>query len=133
MKINLGKTELIHFIGIGGIGMSGLAIIMNGLGFRVKGSDISNNKNIERLKEKKISIFLKHNKKNIKKSTVVVISSAIKKNNPELKEAKKLGLPIYTRGEMLGHIVSLMRNIVVTGSHGKTTTTSLLSSIFSQL
>ena len=130
MKINLGKTELIHFIGIGGIGMSGLAIIMNGLGFRVKGSDISNNKNIERLKEKKISIFLKHNKKNIKKSTVVVISSAIKKNNPELKEAKKLGLPIYTRGEMLGNIVSLMRNISVTGSHGKTTTTSLISNIF---
>ena len=132
MKINLGKTELIHFIGIGGIGMSGLAIIMNGLGFRVKGSDISNNKNIERLKEKKISIFLKHNKKNIKKSTVVVISSAIKKNNPELKEAKKLGLPIYTRGEMLGNIVSLMRNISVTGSHGKTTTTSLISNIFTK-
>ena len=132
MKINLGKTELIHFIGIGGIGMSGLAIIMNGLGFRVKGSDISNNKNIERLKEKKISIFLKHNKKNIKKSTVVVISSAIKKNNPELKEAKKLGLPIYTRGEMLGHIVSLMRNISITGSHGKTTTTSLISNIFTK-
>ena len=57
MKINLGKTELIHFIGIGGIGMSGLAIIMNGLGFRVKGSDISNNKNIERLKEKNFNIF----------------------------------------------------------------------------
>ena len=132
MKINLGKTELIHFIGIGGIGMSGLAIIMNGLGFRVKGSDISKNKNIERLKEKKISIFLKHNKKNIKKSTVVVISSAIKKNNPELKEAKKLGLPIYTRGEMLGHIVSLMRNISITGSHGKTTTTSLISNIFAK-
>ena len=132
MKINLGKTELIHFIGIGGIGMSGLAIIMNGLGFRVKGSDISNNKNIERLKEKKILIFLKHNKKNLKKSTVVVISSAIKKNNPELKEAKKLGLPIYTRGEMLGHIVSLMRNISVTGSHGKTTTTSLISNIFTK-
>ena len=132
MKINLGKTELIHFIGIGGIGMSGLAIIMNGLGFRVKGSDISNNKNIERLKEKKISIFLKHNKKNIKKSTVVVISSAIKKNNPELKEAKKLRLPIYTRGEMLGNIVSLMRNISVTGSHGKTTTTSLISNIFTK-
>ena len=132
MKINLGKTELIHFIGIGGIGMSGLAIIMNGLGFKVKGSDISNNKNIERLKEKKILIFLKHNKKNLKKSTVVVISSAIKKNNPELKEAKKLGLPIYTRGEMLGHIVSLMRNISITGSHGKTTTTSLISNIFTK-
>ena len=132
MKINLGKTELIHFVGIGGIGMSGLALIMNGLGFKVQGSDISLNKNIDRLNEKKIKIFLNHNKNNIKNSTILVISSAIKKNNPELKLAKKLNLPIYTRGEMLGHIVSLMRNIVVTGSHGKTTTTSLISSIFSE-
>ena len=116
MKINLGKRELIHFIGIGGIGMSGLALIMNGLGFRVQGSDISENKNIDRLKQKKIPIFLNHNKKNLKNSTVLVISTAIKKNNPELVQAKKLKLPIYTRGEMLGHIVSLMKNIVVTGS-----------------
>ena len=132
MKINLGKTELIHFVGIGGIGMSGLALIMNELGFKVQGSDILNNKNIERLKEKKINIFLKQQKKNIKRSTILVISSAITNNNLELKEAKKLKLPIYTRGEMLAHIVSLMRNVVVTGSHGKTTTTSLISSIFSQ-
>ena len=88
MKINLGKRELIHFVGIGGIGMSGLALIMNGLGFKVQGSDISNNKNIERLKLKKISIVLNHNKKNLKNSTVLVISSAIKKNNPELIQAK---------------------------------------------
>mgnify|MGYP001473740484 CR=1 FL=1 len=66
MKINLGKTELIHFVGIGGIGMSGLSMIMNGLGFKVQGSDISNNKNIERLKEKKIKIFLNHKKKILK-------------------------------------------------------------------
>ena len=131
MKINLGKTELIHFVGIGGIGMSGLALIMNGLGFKVQGSDISHNKNIERLKEKKIKIFLNHKKKNIEKSTILVVSSAIKKNNPELIKAKKLKLPVYKRGEMLGHIVSLMRNITVTGSHGKTTTTSLISNIFS--
>jgi len=132
MKINLGKTELIHFVGIGGIGMSGLALIMNGLGFKIQGSDISDNKNIERLKNKRIPIFLNHNKENLNKSSILVISSAIKKNNPELKQAKKLNLPIYLRGEMLGHIVSLMRNVVVAGSHGKTTTTSLISSIFSQ-
>ncbi len=75
MKINLGKRELIHFIGIGGIGMSGLALIMNGLGFRVQGSDISENKNIDRLKQKKIPIFLNHNKKNLKNSTVCNFNS----------------------------------------------------------
>ena len=130
MKIDLGKNELIHFVGIGGIGMSGLALIMNGLGYKVQGSDIADNKNIERLSEKKIRVFLKHKKENIKKTTILVISSAIRKNNPELLEATKKKLPIYTRGDMLGHIVSFMRNVVVTGSHGKTTTTSLVSNIF---
>ena len=89
MKIDLGKNELIHFVGIGGIGMSGLALIMNGLGYKVQGSDIADNKNIERLSEKKIRVFLKHKKENIKKTTILVISSAIRKNNPELLEAKK--------------------------------------------
>ena len=130
MKINLGKTELIHFVGIGGIGMSGLALIMDSLGFKIQGSDISDNKYLNNLRKRKIPIFLKHNKKNIKDSTVLVISSAIKKTNPEYQQAKKLHLPIYKRGELLGHIVSLMKNIVVTGSHGKTTTTSILSNIF---
>ena len=131
MKIKLAKNELIHFIGIGGIGMSGLALIMNELGFRVQGSDISNNKNIDRLRQKKIKIFIGHKKKNIKNTSILVISSAIKKNNIELVFSKKKKLPIYSRGEMLAHIVSLMRNIVIAGSHGKTTTTSLISKIFS--
>tara|TARA_B100000989_G_scaffold297794_1_gene284717 strand:- start:1610 stop:2992 length:1383 start_codon:yes stop_codon:yes gene_type:complete len=129
MKINLGKTELIHFVGIGGIGMSGLALIMNSLGFKIQGSDISDNKYLNNLRKRKIPVYLKHSKKNIKNCTVLVISSAIKKNNPEYIYAKKLNLPIYKRGELLGHIVSLMKNIVVTGSHGKTTTTSILSNI----
>ncbi len=130
MKIKLAKSELIHFIGIGGIGMSGLALIMNDLGFKVQGSDISNNKNIERLKKKKIKLFIGHKNKNISKSTILVISSAIKSNNPELKFAKKRKIPIYKRGEMLANVVSLMKNVVVAGSHGKTTTTSLISNIF---
>jgi len=132
MKIELAKTEIIHFVGIGGIGMSGLSLIMKGMGFKVQGSDILNNKNIERLKKNKIQTLINHTKKNIKKATILVISSAIKKNNPELIEARKKGLPIYKRGEMLAHIVSLTKNIVVTGSHGKTTTTSLLAAIFSK-
>ena len=100
MKIDLGKNELIHFVGIGGIGMSGLALIMNGLGYKVQGSDITNNRNIERLSEKKIKVFIKHKKENIKKTSMLVISSAIKKNNPEVVEAMRKDLPIYTRGDM---------------------------------
>ena len=79
MKIELAKTEIIHFIGIGGIGMSGLALIMKRMGFKVQGSDISLNKNIERLKKEKIKIIIGHQKKNIEKATILVISSAIKK------------------------------------------------------
>ncbi len=130
MKIKLAKTELIHFIGIGGIGMSGLSLIMKGKGFRVQGSDLSFNKNIERLKREKIKIFIDQKKQNLKDVTIVVTSSAIKKNNPEIVEAKRKNLPIITRGKMLAHIVSLTKNIVIVGSHGKTTTTSLVSSIF---
>ena len=132
MKIKLAKSEIIHFVGIGGIGMSGLSLIMKGKGFKVQGSDISSNKNIERLKKEKIKISIGHKKQNINKATIVVVSSAIKKNNPELIEAKKKQLPVYKRGEMLAHIVSLTKNIVVVGSHGKTTTTSLIASIFQE-
>ena len=130
MKIELAKKENIHFVGVGGIGMSGLALIMKGMGFKIQGSDISNNKNIERLKKNKIKISIGHSKKNINKATILVISSAIKKNNPEILFAKKRKIPIYKRGEMLANVVSLMKNVVVSGSHGKTTTTSLISNIF---
>ena len=130
MQIEIAKTEIIHFVGIGGIGMSGLSLIMKGKGFKVQGSDIISNKNIDRLKSNKIKIYIGHKKSNIKKATILVISSAIKENNPEIVEAKRKKLPIYKRGEMLANIVSLTKNIVVVGSHGKTTTTSLISSIF---
>ena len=132
MKIELAKSEVIHFVGIGGIGMSGLALIMNGQGFKIQGSDKSFNKNIERLKKNKIKFFLGHASANIKKATILVVSSAIKNNNIELLEAKKKNLPIYKRGDMLAHITSLKKNIVVAGSHGKTTTTSLIASIFAK-
>jgi len=131
MKIKLAKTEIIHFVGIGGIGMSGLALIMRNMGFKIQGSDASSSKNIERLKKNKIKVVLGHQKKNIKAATVLVISSAIKKSNPEILAAKKKQLPIYKRGEMLAHITSLTKNIVITGSHGKTTTTSLVAAVFS--
>ena len=132
MNIDIAKSEVIHFVGIGGIGMSGLALIMNGQGFKIQGSDKSFNKNIERLKKNKIKFFLGHASANIKKATILVVSSAIKNNNIELLEAKKKNLPIYKRGDMLAHITSLKKNIVVAGSHGKTTTTSLIASIFAK-
>ena len=115
MKIELAKTEIIHFVGIGGIGMSGLALIMEGLGFKVQGSDITTNKNIERLKQNKIKVYIGHHKKNIQNSTILVISSAIKQSNSEILIAKKKQLPIYKRGDMLAHVVSLLkRNIETT-------------------
>ena len=79
MKIKLAKSEVIHFVGIGGIGMSGLALVMRRLGFKVQGSDINLNKNIERLKNSKIKVFIGHEKKNIANATILVISSAVKK------------------------------------------------------
>ncbi len=131
MKIEIAKSEVIHFIGIGGIGMSGLALVMSRMGFKIQGSDINSNKNIERLKHNGIKIFIGHGKKNISRATIIVISSAVKKNNTEIIAAKERNLPIYKRGDMLGHITSLTKNIVVVGSHGKTTTTSLVASILS--
>lgn len=129
MKINIASNEVIHFIGIGGIGMSGLAQIMNNMGFTIQGSDLTKNKNTERLIKSGIKVYFGHNQKNLKKATMVVISSAIKKNNKELVAAKSKKISVFKRGEMLANIVSLKKNIIVTGSHGKTTTTSLVSNI----
>ena len=129
MKINIASNEIIHFIGIGGIGMSGLAQIMNNMGFTVQGSDLSFNKNTDRLLNLGIKVYLGHNKKNISKATMAVVSSAIKKNNKELIVFRRKKLPIFKRGKMLANIVALKKNIVITGSHGKTTTTSLIANI----
>ena len=86
MKINIASSEIIHFVGIGGIGMSGLAQIMNNMGFAIQGSDLSKNKNTERLVKMGINVYFGHNKKNLKNATMVVISSAVKKNNEEIIE-----------------------------------------------
>ncbi len=130
-KINLGQNDLIHFVGLGGIGMSGLAQIMKNMGFRVQGSDQNKNKNLTSCSKNGIKTFIGHSSKNIKKVTIVVKSSAIKNNNIELRYAKKNKVPIYTRAEVLADVVSLKKNIIITGSHGKTTTTSLVAKILS--
>ena len=130
-KISIGNKEIIHFIGIGGIGMSGLAQIMKVMGFNIQGSDLSFNKNTENCKKIGIKILIGHSKKNISNATIIVKSSAIAKNNIELIESKKKKLPIFERVEMLSNVVDLKKNIIISGSHGKTTTTSLVAKILS--
>ena len=130
-KINLGQKDLIHFVGIGGIGMSGLAKIMKNMGFRIQGSDQNKNKNTTSCSKFGIKIFIGHSALNIKKATILVKSTAINNSNAEIKYAKKNKIPIYSRAEVLADAVSLKKNIIITGSHGKTTTTSLVAKILS--
>ena len=130
-KINLGQKDIIHFVGIGGIGMSGLAQIMNNMGFKIQGSDQYRNKNTLSCSKSGIKIFIGHSSSNIKKANFLVKSTAIKNNNVELKFARKNKIPIYSRAEVLADVVSLKKNIIITGSHGKTTTTSLVAKILS--
>ncbi len=128
-KINFGQKDTIHFIGIGGIGMSGLAQIMKNMGFRVQGSDLNKNKNIISCSKRGIKTFIGHSAKNIKGVNIIVKSTAIKNNNIEIKTAKKNKIPIYSRAMVLADVVSQKKNIIITGSHGKTTTTSLVAKI----
>ena len=130
-SIRIGQKEIIHFLGIGGIGMSGLAQVMKNMGFNIQGSDQSKNKNISNCLKARIKVFIGHSKKNIKNATIIVKSSAIKNNNVEIKLARKKKIPIYSRAEVLANVVSLKKNIIITGSHGKTTTTSLVAKILS--
>lgn len=119
----------VHFVGIGGIGMSGIAEILHGQGYTVRGSDVAANPNVVRLQEMGIEVAIGQKAKNIKDSAVVVISSAIKKNNPELMAARAKGLPVVRRAEMLAEIMRFKNAIAIGGTHGKTTTTSLVSAL----
>ncbi len=119
----------IHFVGIGGIGMSGIAEVLLAEGFKVQGSDAKSSAITERLKEKGAKIFIGQNENNLEGAEVVVISSAIKPGNPELDGARALGLPVVRRAEMLAELMRLRSNVAVAGTHGKTTTTSLVSAI----
>ena len=132
MKKEFNKSDLIHFIGIGGIGMSGIAELMHDLGYLVQGSDIKKNSNISRLLNKKIKIFIGHNKNNINGVNLLVSSSAIQSNNIEIISAINKRLPVVSRAEMLGELMRFKRGIAVAGSHGKTTTTSILGNILQQ-
>ena len=122
----------IHFIGISGIGMSGIAELMIDQGYSVQGSDKIINENTKRLKKKGIKFFLGHSKKNIQSVTAVVFSSAIKKNNPEIKAAVSKKIPILSRADMLAELMKSKKSIAIAGSHGKTTTTSMVGNILNQ-
>jgi UDP-N-acetylmuramate--alanine ligase len=120
----------VHFIGIGGIGMCGLAELLRNMGTQVSGSDLSENAQTTRLQALGVNIFKGHAAEHVQGSEVVVYSSAVKHDNPEFREARRLKIPLIPRAEALAEIMRLKRGIAVGGSHGKTTTTSLTASIF---
>ena len=126
---NLG---VIHFIGIGGIGMSGIAEILVQSGYLVQGSDIKASNNTKRLEKLGIEVFIGQRKSNIFNAKIIVVSTAISKNNIELVEAKKIFLPIVHRAEMLGELMRLKQSIAIAGTHGKTTTTSLIAKMIEE-
>ncbi|MCO6185646.1 UDP-N-acetylmuramate--L-alanine ligase [Rhizobium sp. L1K21] len=120
---------LVHFIGIGGIGMSGIAEVLHNLGYKVQGSDQADSANVQRLREKGIEVFVGHNADNLGDAEVVVVSTAIKKNNPELIAAREKFLPIVRRAEMLAELMRFRNAIAIGGTHGKTTTTSMVGTL----
>ena len=126
LPTNLGA---IHFIGIGGIGMSGIAEVLHNLGYRVQGSDAAESSNSKRLKELGISVFIGHDSQHLGEAEVVVVSTAIKRDNPELLLAREKRIPVVRRAEMLAELMRLKTSIAVAGTHGKTTTTSLVSAL----
>ena len=127
---NPNTLGLVHFIGIGGIGMSGLAEILHDNGFKVQGSDQGENDNVKRLQKKGVKVFYEHGKAYVEHAFRVVVSSAIPDDNPELVAARELGLRVMHRSEILAEILRQHHGIAVAGTHGKTTTTSLISKIF---
>lgn len=126
------KNIKVHFIGIGGIGMSGLAGILVSLGYKVSGSDLNRSANTQKLEKLGVKVYFSHEEENLNDSTLVVYSSAIKPTNPEMKAAKEKDIPIMRRAEMLAEIMRLKKSIAVAGTHGKTTTTSFLATILEE-
>ena len=122
----------IHFIGIGGVGMSGIAEVLQNLNYKVSGSDIADSANLRRLGLLNIKTFIGHDAKNLQNIDVVVISSAVKQDNPEVLEAKRLNIPVVPRAVMLAELMRMKQGIAIAGTHGKTTTTSLVASVLAE-
>ncbi|WP_293863147.1 UDP-N-acetylmuramate--L-alanine ligase [uncultured Alsobacter sp.] len=119
----------IHFVGIGGIGMSGIAEVLHNLGYTVQGSDASDSANVKRLRDKGIACFVGHKAENVGEAAVVVVSTAIRRDNPELMAARERRLPVVRRAEMLAELMRLKQCVAIAGTHGKTTTTSLVATL----
>src|SRR4051795_7301438 len=119
----------IHFVGIGGIGMSGIAEVLMNLGYSVQGSDASDNANVKRLRDKGAKVSIGHKAENLDGAEVLVVSSAIKRDNPELVAARAKRLPVVRRAEMLAELMRLKSCVAIAGTHGKTTTTSLVATL----
>lgn len=120
---------LVHFVGIGGIGMSGIAEVLHNLGYKVQGSDQADGQNVQRLRDKGVNVFVGHAPDNLGDAEVVVVSTAIKKDNPELVAARERLLPVVRRAEMLAEVMRFRNCIAIGGTHGKTTTTSMVASL----
>lgn len=129
MKVLPLDIGIVHFVGIGGIGMSGIAEILHNLGYQVQGSDISESANVQRLRDMGIEIQVGHRAENVENAKVVVVSSAIKLDNPEVATAREKFIPVVRRAEMLGELMRLKWSVAVGGTHGKTTTTSLVAAL----
>src|ERR1700751_1641448 len=119
----------IHFVGIGGIGMSGIAEVLANLGYAVRGSDVSDSANVKRLREQGIAVKVGHDEANVEGAAVVVVSSAIKRDNPELTAARAGRIPVVRRAEMLAELMRLKSCVAIAGTHGNTTTTSMVAAL----
>ena len=123
------EETLLHFVGIGGIGMSGIAQVFLNQGYRITGSDMVESDSTRKLSEMGAQIFIGHRSDNVSEARVVIVSSAVRQSNPEIQEAKRLRIPIIARAEMLGELMRGKSGIAVAGTHGKTTTTSMLAAV----
>ena len=126
------RIQRIHFVGIGGSGMSGIAEVLAGLSYQVSGSDIAENSSIDRLRGLGISVAIGHKPSHVEGADVLVVSSAINESNPEIKAARELRIPIVPRAEMLAELMRYRFSVAVAGTHGKTTTTSLIASLMAE-
>ena len=122
----------VHFVGIGGIGMSGIAEVMHNLGYEVRGSDVAESANVQRLRDKGIKIAIGHAPENVKGAEAVIISTAIKCDNPEVAAARARHIPVVRRADMLAELMRLKWTVSVAGTHGKTTTTTMVAAILDE-